>query len=467
MKQIIMKTLAATLMIGAVSGAAAQELRSSYFMKTSTYRHQMNPALLDEAYVGMPFLGNINVGASGNVGLKNFIYKLEGNPEYDLTTFMSPTVSANEFLGDLSSKNRMNVNVNYNIFSVAFKAFQGINLVELNLRSNTMVSLPYELFDFMKTAGEQEHYSLENLGVRSSNYMELAFGHSHVINDKLTVGGKLKFLFGAAYADLDVKRMDLTLNENEWVIDADAELTAAVLKSDFKYSDSDDPNKTQEGKKKVEGLEDVKFGIPGFGMALDLGAVYKVMDGLTVSGGITDLGFISWSNANKALSSDVYTFDGFKNPIYMGGTNTGDNKIGDQFEALGDDLEKFFSFYDQGKGSKTTGLAATINLGAEYEMPFYRNLSAGFLYTSRIQGLYSWHQGMLSANVRPLKWLEASLNTSVASTGWCFGGMLSFHPKGFNFFIGSDRFLGKVSKEFIPLNSLNANVALGFNFPLN
>ena len=38
---------------------------------------------------------------------------------------------------------------------------------------------------------------------------------------------------------------------------------------------------------------------------------------------------------------------------------------------------------------------------------------------------------------------------------------------GFNFFIGSDRFLGKVSKEFIPLNSMNANVALGISFPLS
>lgn len=481
MKQIIMKTLAAVIMTGSVSGAAAQELRASYFMKTSTNRHQINPALLDHAYVGMPFLGNINVGATGNIGLKNFVYKLEGNPEYDLTTFMSPTVNADKFLGDLNSKNRGSVHLNYNIASVAFTGFNGINLVELNVRSNTQFSLPYELFDFMKRAGEKETYSIENLGARTQNYAELAFGHSHVINDKWTVGGKVKFLFGFAYADFNVKKMDLTLNENEWIIDADAELTAAILKSDFKIkSPEDDPdyNKTKEGERKVEGLDDVKGGMPGFGMAFDLGATYKVMDGLTVSASLIDLGFISWSNANKAISRDTYTFDGFDNPIYAGGSKIEDdtegnvdgeknNMIGDQFEALGDDLEKMFSLYDQGKGSKSTALAATINLGAEYEMPFYRKLTAGFLYTSRIQGKYSWHQGMLSANVRPVSWFEGSLNTSVSSTGWCFGGMINFHAKRFNFFLGSDSFLGKVSKEFIPLNSLNANVALGFNFPLN
>ncbi len=469
MKRSIMKTLAAVIMTGAVSGATAQELRASYFMQSSLYRHQINPAFLEKSYVGMPFLGNVNIGTTGNVGLKNFVYKLDGNEDYDLTTFMNPTVNADDFLGDLKDKNRGNVHLNYNVFSVAFSAFQGTNLVELNLRSNTMMSLPYELFDFMKQAGEKETYTLENLGARTQNYAELVFGHSRVINEKLSVGAKVKFLFGMAYADLNVKKMNLTLNDDQWIIDADAELSAAILKSDFKYADpADDPDhtKSKEGEKKVEGIDDVSFGLPGFGMALDLGATYKLIDGLTLSGSLTDLGFISWSNTNQALSKDTYTFDGFED-IYAGGHKTGDNMIGEQFEALGDDLEKMFSFYDQGKKTKTTSLAATINLGAEYEMPFYRKLSAGFLYTSRLQSMYSWHQGMLSANVRPLNWFEASLNTSVSTFGWACGGMVSFHTKGFNFFLGSDRFIGKVSKEFIPLNNLNSNVCFGFNFPLN
>lgn len=67
----------------------------------------MNPALIDAPYVSFPFMGNINVGATGNVGYKNFIYKLEGNPLYDQTTFMSPTVSASDFLGGLHDKNQL------------------------------------------------------------------------------------------------------------------------------------------------------------------------------------------------------------------------------------------------------------------------------------------------------------------------------------------------------------------------
>lgn len=464
MKKILKYTLAAALICTAGT-AHAQELRASYFSKTSNFRHQINPALLDKAYVAQPFTGNINLGATGNVGLKNFVYKLNGNPDYDLTTFMSPTVDTKKFLGDLDSKNRLGVHVNYNIASVAFRGFGGFNLVELNLRSNTQLNLPYELFSFMKEAGAHERYNISDLGVRSQNYMELAFGHSRAINDRLNVGAKFKVLLGAAYADMDVKNLNITMNDDKWILEGDARLNTAVLKSKYELDDTPNEN-TKPGMNKVEGLDDVSFGMPGFGLAVDLGATYKVMDGLTVSGSITDLGFISWSS-NQAISADKWEFDGFKDPIHVEGSDPNSQKLGNQFESIGDDLERMFSVYDNGKKSVLQGLAATINLGAEYEMPFYKNLTAGFLYTSRIEGIYSYHQGMLSANVRPLKWFEASINTSVSSTGWCWGGLLSFGHKGYNFFIGSDRIISKVNKQGIPMNSFNANVCLGFSFPLS
>ncbi len=456
--------LAATLLLAtAVAPAAAQEFRTAAFMQTNNYRHQINPAMLDEAYVGMPFFGQINVGATGNIGLKNFVYKLDGNPRYDLTTFMSPTVSAGEFLGDLHDKNRADVYVNYNIFSVGFKAFKGINLVELNVRSNTNVSLPYELFDFMKTAGAKETYHLQDIGVRSQNYLELALGHSHRINDQWTVGAKLKFLIGGAYTDFSADQLDVTMNGDQWRIVGDARLKAAVLSSEFDY---EDPSKNApDGRRRVKGLDDVSFGLPGFGLGVDLGATFKVTKDLTLSAAINDLGFINWSKVKHASSRGDYTFDGFED-IYAGSNNTGGNKLGDQFETLGDDLEEMFSVYDDGEGSESQALAATINIGAEYTLPAYRNLRFGFLYTSRLHGLYSYHQGLLSATIRPVKCLEASVNTAVSSTGCTFGAALSLRAKHYNFFIGSDRIFGKVSKEFIPLNSLNANVTMGMSFPL-
>lgn len=442
--------------------AAAQELRTSYFMETSNYRHQINPALLDAPYVGALF-SNINVGTTGNVGLSNFIYKLDGNPKYDLTTFMSPTVSAEQFLGDLKDKNRVNVSLNMNLLSVGFKMLKGVSLIELNLRSNSNVNLPKELFSFIKTTGAQEHYTLNDLGIRSQNYVEIALGHSRNINDRLRIGAKMKYLIGAAYADFSADKLDITMNGDYWRIQGLAKAKAAVLKSTLYEDHGKAPS--ADGRYRVDDLDDIEFGLPGSGIAFDFGATYKLLDDLTLSASITDLGFINWKDTHRASSQGDYTFKGFEN-IYAGENNNGQNEIGDQFDALGDDLEEMFAIYNDGDGKVKQGLATTINLGAQYTLPVYRKLNFGFLYTSRLNGIYSWHQGLFSADVRPVKWFELAISTAFNSTGVTFGSVLSLKAKHFNFYMGADSFLGKVSKEFIPLHNMNANVNFGMTFPL-
>ncbi len=103
MRQYIYQSLLCAVVFALPIKISAQELRSSYFMKTSTFRHQLNPALADQAYLGL-LLGNTNIATRGNIGLSNFVYKLDNNPDYDLTTFMSPEVSDDEFLGKLHDK---------------------------------------------------------------------------------------------------------------------------------------------------------------------------------------------------------------------------------------------------------------------------------------------------------------------------------------------------------------------------
>lgn len=454
--------LAATLALP----AAAQELYSSYFMQTSHLRHEMNPALLDTAYMTIPLIGgNINIGTTGNVGAANFIYKMKpgwqgyGRGGRTMTTFMHPEVNAADFLDDLKDNNRLGVYLKYNLASVAFKGFKGMNLIELNLRSATNVSLPKELFAFMKEAGNKESYDIEDIGMRTENYMELALGHSHKIGSKWTVGGKIKFLIGVAYADFKADKLHVQMQDDQWAITGKPQLSAAILKSNFTY-EKDDPTR------KIDGLDDVSFGLPGFGLAFDLGATYKVTDDLTVSAAVTDLGFISWSKALQAgAKTDSWTFKGFEN-IYAGGTDTGNNKLDDQFETMGDDLEEMLPLYNKGKKTDTRALAATINMGAEYTLPVYRKMRFGFLYTSRLAGKYSFHQGMLTANYRPAKWFEVALNGAVNSTGCTAGMVMDFHAKHFNFFIGADRFMGKLSKQGIPLHRLNSSFTMGMSIPL-
>lgn len=462
MKNIFNKySLAATALATFALCAEAQESRTSYFMETSSFRHQMNPALLDAPYKSV-LLGNINVGTTGNVGLGNFIYKTEGNSKYDYTTFLNPAISSSAFLGDLEDNNRMDLYLNYNIFSCAFKAFGGMNLVELNMRSNTHLALPYEFFEFAKTAGEKENYQIKDLGVNTSNYAELAFGHARNINDKLRVGGKVKVLLGVAYADMNVDHMDITMNGDAWRINANTEVQAAIMNTPLEFEPAH--KNAPDGRRRVKGLDDISFGLPGFGLALDLGATYKLTDDLTLSAGITDLGFIGWSKTQKASSKGDYTFDGFEK-FRVNSSDKSTDRLGPQLEDLGDDLEEMFSVYHDGETSVSQMLAATINAGAEYTLPVYNKLSFGALYTGRINGLYSWHQGMISANYRPWKWLEVNANTAFSSTGTTFGGAVNMHLGVAKLYIGADRLFGDVSKEFIPIDDMNGQINVGITVP--
>lgn len=476
-----MKHKISALLLAAASclTGAAQELRSAYFMQTSNYKHELNPALLDSAYVAMPLLplGYFNLGTTGNVGAADFIYKLKpGMPGYgngyELTTFMNPGVDRQEFLDGLREKNSLGVYLKYQLFGMGFKGFGGMNSVELNLRSNTNVCLPKDLFAFMKDTGEEDAYDISNIGVLSQNYVELGLGHSRQINEKLRVGGKLKLPFGLGYANFKAEHLHVGLTEDQWLVNGHASLVGTGFGAKFKYKEGKnyvDPATGQvTDRQRIDGIDDddLKAKLGGFGMAIDLGATYQLLPELKLSAAITDLGFISWKNTLRATSKGEWKFDGFKNDIYVDGTDTGHNKIEDQLDDIGDDLENLFSLYDDGTGSSCKALAATLNVGADYELPVYRKLHFGFLYTSRIQGRYSWHQGMLSANIRPVKAIEVTANVAASSTGVTCGAVLDLHAPHFNFFIGTDRFIGKLSKQGIPLHSLNSNVTLGMSFPL-
>lgn len=462
------KLLTATILAGSCLTASAQALHSGYFLEGYTFRHQLNPAFSAERnYVSVPVLGNINVGTQGNVGVGKFLFPRNG----ELVTFMHSSVSGSKFLDGLRETNRLNADINLAILSAGFKAWGGYNTIGINLRSNTNMTLPRDLFAFMKMgmSKSETHYHMDNLGIQSNNYFEIALGHSRKINDKLDAGAKLKFLLGAANLSMKMNNMDVTLSEDKWMIRADGEMNTSLKGLTM-------PTKAESGKKiekpsqadliDWDNIDYDSPGLSGFGMAIDLGATYKVMDGLTVSAALLDFGFMSWSNNIKSVTgNEPWEFDGFHEIAVDSDLGDDDpNSLENQLDAIGKDLEDYASFHrKETNATRTAMLGATLNLGAEYALPMYDRLHFGFLSSTRINGRYSWSEGRFSANVAPIKWFDAGVNYAISTFGSSFGWLLNFHPKGFNFFVGMDHTLGKVTPQFIPVNNGNMNVSLGFN----
>ena len=455
------------LLLTGTAMAEAQTLNSAYFTNDFKYRHSMNPALANEqSYFSIPILGNVNVGVHGDFGVKDVIMD---NPLYPsqshdrLTTFMNPYISVGDALSGFSSgDNRLTEELHLTLLSMGFKGFGGYNTIELNVKQSLGLSMPYELFEFAKNTGNKT-YNIGDIQGSAQAYAELAFGHSRQWNEKLRVGAKLKFLFGGARADFlfkDVKA-DLT-GTDQWTLSGKAE--AQVSMKGFTYQ-SETKEYKEEGKGTYQRVNDVDVdggGLGGFGMAVDLGAVYKLNDDWTFSAALIDLGFIHWSNNMTAANSgEPFIFEGFHDVAVT--SDRGGDKLGDKTDKIGDQLSDFANLTDRGdQGGRTTGIGATLNFGAEYTLPVYRRIKFGALSSTRIRGAYSWTEGRLSANWEPLKWLDGGVNLAVNSFSTSMGWVLNIHPKGYNIFIGMDHLLGSLSKDGVPLGS-NVSVSMGMN----
>ena len=377
MKTIYRNLFTAALMAVGCS-AAAQTINSAYFTEDYKFRHMLNPAFGNEQnYVSIPALGNISVNTHGNFGYQDVIMS---NPMYPslsskkMTTFMNPYISAEDALSGFSTgNNRITGDVSLTILSAGFKAFGGYNTIEINSRTTTGVSLPYELFEFAKNTGNHS-YDIGDINAHAQSFAEIAFGHSRQINDKLRLGAKLKVLVGLGRADVKMRNMkaDLTA-EDKWTITGEA--TTDVSMKGFSYV-SEEKEYNIEGSGTYERVNDVDLdgvGVGGFGMAIDLGGVYEINEDWTVSASVLDLGFISWTNDMLAENrSKSFVFNGFHD---VSVTSDRGEEIDTKVDRYGDQLADFANLTDMGdKGGRSTGIGATINVGAEYTLPVYRKV---------------------------------------------------------------------------------------------
>ena len=435
-----------------VPALAQTNTYSGYFLDNFLYRHQMNPAMGNETgYVGFPGLGNLSLGMQGNLHLSKFLYNVNGKT----VLFTHPDLAPGT-VGEFAAKNSLGINLRENILNVGFKALGGYNTVGINFVTNSQISVPGSLFNLLRDGVENKTYDIKNFNVYANSYAEIALNHSRdlIFVPGLRVGATFKFLIGAANLEGKFEKAHLKLGEDSWDIVSQADIYASVkgIKYDLDYNE--DANRHY-----VSGLNTDNLSFPnGFGAAVDLGATYKWSD-FNFSLAILDLGGITWNETQHASTNGEQEFQTSK---YIFDVNDGDAV----WDEMKDDLSALYQLQDMGNsGKRSTMLGTTLNVGVEYELPYYRALTFGLLNTTRMAGGYTWTEFRLSANVMPVKYVSASANLTCGTFGVGFGWLLNVSTgKGFNLFLGMDRVPGKLAKQFAPLNS-NANFNFGINFP--
>ncbi len=436
-----------------VVSAHAQFLRTSYFMEGVTYRMQLNPALTPtRGYFNLPAIGALNVSASSNsLGTQDIFDVIDSDEDF---------FNNNDFYNRLSDQNRLNVNVNTDILS--FGWYKGKNFWSFNVgaRVDVGAEVPRSMFDFMRAMNKEEgitslsdlNHSIEKEKLEINAYAEVGIGYARAINDRLTVGGKVKLLLGAGNLKLDVNKIGISatqgngniMDPNTWQNSSASIDVDARLESSFKGMDL-----TENDNGFIDEFDFNGFGIAGYGGAIDLGASYRILNNLTVSAAVLDLGFMSWSKGSTKVATaqqsrkyDANNYQEFLDIVQDG-------------EVLNYDLLGLKVDENEAK-SRSTSLHSTLVFGAEYAL-LNNWLVVGALSTTRFTKPKTLSEITLSANIRPKSWFNVAASYSmIQSAGKSFGLAVKLGP----LFVGTDyMFLGE--------NSKSVNAFLGISIPLN
>ena len=413
MKKIYTLIAAALL----ATGAAAQN-PTAYFMEGSTFRSQFNPAFAPlRGYVNIPAIGGVNINVGGNIAVDNILFSRDGK----LVTLLDSSVSAAAALSGLKQNNLLGMDFRMNV--IGFGAF---------------------------TKNHKNFWSFDrNFGTSTDSYLEAAFSYSFpLMDDRLYIGIRGKFLAGLARAQVTYDRFDISLREDRWAVltQGTLDLTAAGAKVE-----TDPDSETFE----IGDLDFKPTKPAGYGFALDLGATYDILPNLQASLAVTDLGFISWSKKNsvRGVSTQETEFTGATVPENAS-------------EPVPDfDLEMLK--FNQFDGRSTTNmLRASVNAGLEYEV-WRHKIGIGLLYTARVWEYKTMHNITGSVNFHPVRWFTVSGSYSVIDNrGGAVGLALNLCPNWINFYLATDVLTSKHTPQWVPIKQSSMNVTLGLGIPI-
>ena len=417
-----------------------------YNMNVVPQRTYSNPALIpkgNKISIGLPLLSSeqLNIRNSG------FKYKdviRHGDDD-------SLHLDIDNLLGKLSVNNYLSINYNPDILSVGF--LTGKNYFSLNVTEKVDIRFRYpKAFMEFLWKGNGAYLDKEmtfNFGLDFSHYREYALGYAREINDKLSVGAKVKYLYGME--NFNIKRSDISIytSAEDYAITAKAnlEINSCGIVSDSAAS----------------GFSASKYAFSrkNSGMGIDLGASYKATEKITVSASVIDLGFIKWKdNPTNYISHDQnakFTYNGFELNQLINGDSSSTKDIG---KTLGDSLSKIFKIDTLHKSYKTN-LSSQIYLGANYSLT--EKSTAGVIIYGQVFDK-TFHPGLaLSYNHQLANWVNVSATYSMYNKSYTNLGLgVALRGGPVQFYLVTDNLLGMI----FPQNTKSVQLHFGINILL-
>ncbi|HRS53341.1 MAG TPA: DUF5723 family protein [Bacteroidales bacterium] len=356
-----------------IQSSFSQNDLTIYYLQSIPQSTYSNPALIPECkvHIGIPVMSSLYTSFSnGGFNIKDIFYNRSDD---------SVGINIDRVINKLGKKNFLTFKTQIELVSFGFKAKQNYFNYSMSEKILFRFGYPRDLISLIWNGNSQfinKKADFKGLGINAIHYTEFALGYARTINDKLTIGGKGKFLIG--HANIWTKgnsKMNLSVADSSYDITVNSYFTinTSVPPQWFENKDFDIKNYFTNFNNK--------------GLALDLGIQYKFNDKFTLSASAIDLGYIHWTKDVKNYShldqTNSFIFKGINLNDFL---NKSDSAFDAEIDNLLDSLSNSFNVSET-KNSYNYPLNSIVNIGFSYNLSPYDKIGIllhGEFYTRSV-----------------------------------------------------------------------------------
>lgn len=427
------KYLTFLILICVAPGFAQQGLTlfNMYGLGQST---QVNPSIIPEEkmYVGIPMLSSTSVLFSNS----GFTWR----DLHHVRTDDSVSMQVDHALSKLKEKNFITLSVRSNIFEGGFRYKKSYFSFNISEKANFNFTFPKELFDLVLKGNANfigQEVSLRRMNFDFTHHREYAIGFASEINSKVTVGGKVKYLYGMENFSSGKNKLSFYTAPDDYQLE---------MSSDYVVHTSTTANA------KKGSSDNYLFGLKNVGFAVDLGTTYKFNDRWKFMVSVIDLGSIKWKSNTKnyVAESGEYKFNGVDINDYINDNEGGEGSVLDTISNSFGPTENFDAY--------KTNLPTHGYLNACYRINEKSNVT-GLLHAEIFRETV---QPTLTAsyNRKITDRFAASVNYSMINQHWNnLGAGFSVYAGPVQIYMISDNLIGTIN----PLSNNTLHINFGFN----
>lgn len=453
-------TASAVLLFAALFSFGQNNL-TLYNMKPIPQKFYANPAQHSDAkiFVGLPAVSSnyLDVGFS-TFTFSDILNAIETDQQGNNTFVVS------KFAEGFKKRNEFSLTNSIDILAIGVKVKKNYFYLNSTLHSDIRLSFPGDLFKFLAEGNGGSNLDRKfdfGFGFDALQYSELGLGYSReIIKDKLTIGGRLRFLKGLSVINTAKSEFTFTTDKEtyDYLLATDIEINTANSIQNFDGFDPLDSNSQAPDVNTTASEVITNFLLSGNrGTAIDLGVRYNISNKFSLSASVINLGRIHWNQNNYNWKSRnpgaTYRYSGIEVDDAF---NYSDQDREQQLEDLADTIKQTFDL-DENNNEFNTGLFAQFYVGGN--LNFTKNHNAGVLlygnfYKKRIDPAitFSW-------NSKFTRILGVSVTYSVLNNSFYNAGLgMSLNLGPVQYYLVSDNLIGLFAHR--QANTINLRTGL-------